>query len=116
MTDRLEIIQKAFAEGKLRHDQESKAAVAPRKIAASILKSRVEEAIKSSGGDPLEHSMQQWIDHFLKMYVLLAAPLDHFPDWREDDGVPQEAASDFFNMWMDDAADALNAINPALGK
>lgn len=115
MTDPLEIIQKAIAEVKLRRDQESKAAIAPRKIAASILKSRFEEAIKSSGGDPLEHSMQQWIDHFLKMYVLLAVPLDHFPDWR-DDVLPPEAASDFFTNWMDDAADALNAISPALGK
>jgi hypothetical protein len=49
------------------------------------------------------------------MYVLLAVPLDHFPDWR-DDGLPNEAASDFFNMWMDDAADALNAICLGLRK
>jgi len=114
MIDPVKIIQKIVAERNLRSAQELKATV-PREIASSIIKSRVEEAIKSSGGDPLEHSMQLWIDHFLKMYVLLAVPLDHFPDWR-DEGLPEDAASDFFGRWMDEAANALNAISPGLGK
>lgn len=114
MIDPAKIIQEIVAQRNLRSAQELQA-TAPRQIAASIIKSRVEEAIKSSGGDPLEHRMQQWIDHFLKMYVLLAVPLDHFPDWR-DDGLPQEAARDFLERWMDEAADALNAISPGLGK
>lgn len=114
MIDPEEIIRKAVADRNLKSDQELKA-TDPRKVAASILKSRFEEAIKRSGGDPLEDSMQQWIEHFFKMYVLLAVPLDHFPDWR-DDGLPDEAASDFFNRWMNKSADALNAISPGLGK
>ena len=114
MTEPAEIILKIISERNRRNNQELKA-TDPRKLAASILKSRFEEAIKNSGGDPLDQSMQQWIDHFLKMYVLLSVPLDRFPDWR-DDGLPHEAASDFFNMWMDDAANALNAISPGLGK
>ncbi len=80
-----------------------------------ILKKRLEDAITASGGDPLDLSVQGWIAHFAEMYVVLAWPLDRFPDWR-DEGVPHGGAADFMNQWMDEAAKTLNAISPGLGK
>lgn len=115
MTDPNELIQKAISETRLRREQKKKAEIEPRIIAASILKDRFEKVVLCSGGDPMEPSMQKWFDNFFNMYVLLAVPLDRFPDWR-DDGVPHEAAGDFLPEWMDDAAKVLNEISPGLGK
>lgn len=115
MTDPAGLLRQAIERSELRRNQQEEQLLFPRKIAASILRKRLEEAVGASGGRPDDPAIQKWIDQFLNMYLTLASPLDHFPDWR-DELLPHEEASDFFSNWLNEAAKALNAISRGLGK
>ena len=115
MTDSAAILREALKQRELRRQQEKEKLLAPRQIAAAILRKRFEDDINVAGGNINHPAIQSWIENFLEMYIVLAWPLDRFPEWR-DDSLPPEETADFFSDWMDNSLEVLKDISPGLAK
>ncbi len=115
MTDPVSLVRQSVALAAQRRKSEADALLAPRRVAAAMIQQKIEKELADSGSNVTSPAMQALIRNFLDMYMLIAWPLDKFPDWQ-DDGLPHENGADFFSEWMDYAQKTLRNISPGLGK